>query len=61
MLQRTDLAGSFILPGTAITVNGMGYGAIQLAGPEVWGFPARCECRNRQRRLQMGAEEPPRR
>jgi len=39
MLQRTDLAGSFILPGTAVTVNGMGYGAIQLAGREVWGSP----------------------
>jgi aryl-alcohol dehydrogenase-like predicted oxidoreductase len=39
MLQQTDLAGSFTLLGTAITVNRMGYGAMQLAGPGVWGPP----------------------
>jgi pyridoxine 4-dehydrogenase len=39
MLQQTDLAGSFTLPGTAMTVNRTGYGAMQLAGPEVWGPP----------------------
>src|SRR5215470_17166836 len=39
MTQKIDLAGSFTLPGTSITVNRMGYGAMQLAGPEVWGPP----------------------
>jgi pyridoxine 4-dehydrogenase len=31
--------GSFTLPGTSMTVNRMGYGAMQLAGPQVWGPP----------------------
>jgi pyridoxine 4-dehydrogenase len=39
MLRQTDLAGSFTLPGTTTTVNRMGYGAMQLAGPGVWGPP----------------------
>jgi pyridoxine 4-dehydrogenase len=39
MMEQTDLAGSFTLAGTSITVNRMGYGAMQLAGPEVWGPP----------------------
>jgi pyridoxine 4-dehydrogenase len=39
MIQKTDLAGSFMLPGTAMTLNRMGYGAMQLAGPEVFGPP----------------------
>jgi len=39
MLQQIDLAGSFTLPGTCMTVNRMGYGAMQLAGPEVFGPP----------------------
>jgi pyridoxine 4-dehydrogenase len=39
MLQQTALAGAFTLRGTAITVNRMGYGAMQLAGPGVWGPP----------------------
>src|SRR6202167_4027971 len=34
-----DLGGRFTLPGTAMTVNRMGYGAMQLAGPQVWGPP----------------------
>jgi aryl-alcohol dehydrogenase-like predicted oxidoreductase len=34
-----DLGGSFTLPGTPMTVNRMGYGAMQLAGPGVWGPP----------------------
>jgi pyridoxine 4-dehydrogenase len=33
------LGGSFTLPGTSMTVNRMGYGAMQLAGPQVWGPP----------------------
>src|ERR1700739_1783646 len=39
MTERTDLAGSFTLPGTAMTVNRMGYGAMQLARPHVFGPP----------------------
>jgi len=39
MIAQTDLAGSFVLPGTSITVNRMGYGAMQLAGSGVWGPP----------------------
>lgn len=32
-------AGSFTFPGTSITVNRMGYGAMQIAGPHVFGEP----------------------
>lgn len=40
MIKQTDLTtGNFTLPGTSITVNRMGYGAMQLAGPGVWGPP----------------------
>jgi len=39
MTQQTDLADSFTLPRTSMTVNRMGYGAMQLAGPQVWGPP----------------------
>ena len=39
MLQQIDLAANFTLPGTSTTVNRMGYGAMQLAGPEVFGPP----------------------
>src|SRR6266567_6529955 len=39
MIEQTDLAGSFTLPGTSMTLNRMGYGAMQLAGPQVWGPP----------------------
>ena len=31
--------GSFTLPGTSITLNRLGYGAMQLAGEGVWGPP----------------------
>jgi pyridoxine 4-dehydrogenase len=33
------LGGSFTLPNTSMTFNRMGYGAMKLAGPEVWGPP----------------------
>jgi len=36
---QIDLGGSFTLPGTSMTLNRMGYGAMQLAGPQVWGPP----------------------
>ena len=39
MLQPIDRAGNFTLPGTSLTANRMGYGAMQLAGPKVWGPP----------------------
>ena len=35
----TQLGGTFTLPGTKYTVNRMGYGAMQLAGPGVYGPP----------------------
>ena len=34
-----NLGGSFTFPGTTMTVHRMGYGAMQLAGPQVWGPP----------------------
>src|SRR4029450_1007283 len=39
MFQQIDLARSFTLPKTSLTVNRMGYGAMQLAGPHVFGPP----------------------
>src|SRR5579862_3294531 len=39
MSQPAQLAGTFTLPGTPLTLNRMGYGAMQLAGPQVWGPP----------------------
>jgi pyridoxine 4-dehydrogenase len=39
MLQPINLARNFTLPRTSMTVNRMGYGAMQLAGPHVWGPP----------------------
>lgn len=39
MIEQVNLVGSFPLPGTSISVNRLGYGAMQLAGPQVWGPP----------------------
>lgn len=39
MSKQTNLGGTFTLAGTRITVNRMGYGAMQLAGPHVFGPP----------------------
>ena len=39
MIEQKDLAGNFTLPGNSMTLNRMGYGAMQLAGPGVWGPP----------------------
>jgi aryl-alcohol dehydrogenase-like predicted oxidoreductase len=39
MDKGSDLGGRFTLPGTSIALNRMGYGAMQLAGPGVWGPP----------------------
>src|SRR5215469_11190392 len=38
--ERTKLGGSFTFLGTSITVHRMGYGAMQLAGPGVFGPPS---------------------
>lgn len=34
-----NLAGQFTFPGTSLTVNRMGYGAMQLSGPGIYGPP----------------------
>ena len=39
MIEQENLAGSFTLPGNSMTLKRMGYGAMQLAGPGVWGPP----------------------
>ena len=41
-VQSSDaakLGGRFTFPGSSMTVHRMGYGAMQLAGPGVWGAP----------------------
>jgi len=37
--DETKLGGAFTLPGASLTVHRMGYGAMQLAGPGVFGPP----------------------
>jgi pyridoxine 4-dehydrogenase len=39
MTTQTKLGGSFTFPNTSVSVYRMGYGAMQLAGPGVWGPP----------------------
>jgi len=43
VIKQLEFAGGFALPGTSMTMNRMGYGAMQLAGREgnklVWGPP----------------------
>jgi pyridoxine 4-dehydrogenase len=39
MTKQANLGGSFTFPNTSMTMNRMGYGAMQLAGPQVWGPP----------------------
>jgi pyridoxine 4-dehydrogenase len=39
MTIQLDRNDRFTFPGTSLTVNRMGYGAMQLAGPGVWGPP----------------------
>ena len=38
-MATNNLGGTFTFPGTSLTVNRMGYGAMQLAGPGVYGPP----------------------
>jgi pyridoxine 4-dehydrogenase len=40
MTKQLNLGGTFTLPGTSMNVHRMGYGAMQLAGPQVFGPPA---------------------
>ena len=39
MSAPNNLGGTFTFPGTSVTVKRMGYGAMQLAGPHVFGPP----------------------
>jgi len=39
MTKQTDLGGSFSLAGTSMSLQRIGYGAMQLAGPQVYGPP----------------------
>ena len=39
MNKLPNLGGPFTFPGAALTVQRIGYGAMQLAGPGVWGPP----------------------
>ena len=39
MTIEADLGGSFTPVGTSLALHRMGYGAMQLAGPHVWGPP----------------------
>ena len=39
-MRASLLGGPFTFPGTDLTVRRMGFGAMQLAGPGVWGPPA---------------------
>src|SRR6202045_2403041 len=39
MIKQAEHGGTFPLPGTSLSVNRMGYGAMQLAGPQIWGPP----------------------
>ncbi len=38
-IDDRELGGQFTFPGTSLTVKRVGYGAMQLAGPGVWGPP----------------------
>lgn len=38
-MSESKLGGRFTFPGTSLTVQRIGYGAMQLAGPAVWGPP----------------------
>ena len=38
-MNEVRLGGRFTFPGTSLTVQRIGYGAMQLAGPGVWGPP----------------------
>ncbi len=39
MTVQSHLGGTFTFPGSGMTIHRVGYGAMQLAGPHVWGPP----------------------
>jgi aryl-alcohol dehydrogenase-like predicted oxidoreductase len=39
LMSRSNLGGAFTFPGTNLTVRRMGYGAMQLSGPGIFGPP----------------------
>jgi pyridoxine 4-dehydrogenase len=39
MKTSANLGGAFTLPGTGLALNRIGYGTMQLPGPQVWGPP----------------------
>jgi aryl-alcohol dehydrogenase-like predicted oxidoreductase len=39
MTKQTNLGGSYTFANTSLILNRVGYGAMQLTGPEVWGPP----------------------
>jgi aryl-alcohol dehydrogenase-like predicted oxidoreductase len=39
MTEPMNLGGTFTLPGTSMNLKRMGYGAMQLSGPQIWGPP----------------------
>ena len=43
-MSETKLGGRYTFPGTSLTVHRIGYGAMQLAGPGVWGPPKDPDC-----------------
>ena len=57
-MASQHLGGQFTFPGTSLTVHRMGYGAMQLAGPHVFGPPKdRAECvRVLQRAMEAGVD-----
>ncbi len=38
-MSEAPLGGRYTFPGTSLTVHRMGYGAMQLTGPGIWGPP----------------------
>jgi hypothetical protein len=55
MTKQTKLRGSFTFPKASVSLHRMGYGAMQLAAPGVWGphatlTPQLLSC---ERRLQL--------
>jgi aryl-alcohol dehydrogenase-like predicted oxidoreductase len=40
MPDHAKPGGSFTLPGTSLSLNRIGYGAMRLTGPQIWGPPA---------------------
>src|SRR5258706_16437494 len=39
MRQQAHRAATFTLPGTSLALNRIGYGAMRLTGPHIWGPP----------------------